>query len=307
MSEREASNENPMDSQEKRKILRGFRALLLAVWSITLCNGDEISRLSDVFDEKLAECQSEEEVVTLANQFGRHLVKLDESAERDALLEKAKGAVKSPADYLPKPEPKELQLRFGWDKYDGSQEALDEFSAQLGYGSSEVDKSRHDNIRFPTGGHYLMSRMEMVPLIGGLASAQNTRSATKDVRHPGWPCRAFTSTTYVGKFRYGGYQFNSLQLVMDQATQVVAVQVKNDGGVKAVSLGGRVVPGYYNFVSSRRKGNPDCRVLARCESDGKLRKIYTTLYSDGGEVLETCILFIPEPVAAICRKICNQS
>ena len=173
----------------------------------------------------------------------------------------------------------------------------------MGSGSDEINTTRNDNIRNFGDVRYLEHYLSAINKIEGLDSAQNMRTTTTDVKHPGWPYRAFRFVTYTGSFKHGGMSFNSCQIVTDSLGQIVAFQLKNDGNNQARPFPGNY--GYYNFVFSRRKGTPYTRVGRETDVSGDLILIKTSL-SQGGKVLESCVLFVPKPIASICRSTVNR-
>lgn len=287
-------------------------ALLVAPTAFGESSPDaELERYKRIFDDRLDQSIDLAKVRKLGEFYQGHLEELrDDRADAgrdpsEALrkeLERARLAKTDPAEAIARARRKPLQLDTFWNKYSGSEEALADFQKALGSGPEDVNLKRDDTIEFPLGGHYLQYRKAFLAEIEGLDQAQNFHTSNKDVRHPGWPHKSFTTSTYTGSFRYGGRKFNSMQIVMDGALQVVAFQLKNDGALPPRAHG-EPTPGYFNFVSSRRKSNPRTRTYSKTTTEGDLVVIQTTFLSQDRKLLEQCLLFVPEPVAACCRSI----
>ena len=272
----------------------------------------KLQRAQTILLDEVRKTYSLSEAVVILKKYESHLnvLKADAAAGSDTALaaklsdelERVKGYIDKPGLFFREAMKRDLHLPMGWQKINGSKEGAQEFIAAMGHGSDEVITARNDNLRIFGDVRYLEHYLSAIEKIEGLDLAQNMRTTTTDVKHPGWPFRAFRFVTYTGRFHYSGMHFNSCQIVTDSFGQIVAFQLKNDGTNRARSFPGNY--GYYNFVSSRRKGVPDARVGRETDSTGDLIIIKTSL-EQRGRILETCVLFVPKPIASICRSIVN--
>ena len=273
----------------------------------------QVERARSILEEQVRNTDSTGAAIGLIEKYKAHLEKLKATAEQEGNSElvagisgeiaAADGHLKDPASFCKEVRKVELQLPLGWQRINGSKEGAEEFGKALGRGGSEVDTARHDQLRIYPGINYLDHYLSVIDNIKGLDAAQNKRTTTTDVKHPGWPRGAFRFVSYTGSFRHGGDHFNSCQLLTDSAGQVVAFQLKNDGNRRATPAPGNF--NYFNFVSSRRKGTPTAIVGRQTSVSGDVIVIKTSL-KNNGRILESCVLFVPKPIAAICRKVVSE-
>ena len=281
----------------------------------------EFDRVKTIFEAQMSKASDADQVAKLANFYRSRLAKLSEETtateqrelreEIEKELERADEIASDPQAVLEAKSQSDstqssgLDLDAGWQKFSGSKEALKDFMKALGDGPSDPDLTPHPNIRFPFGGApYLADFNEVFATLEGRASAQNSRVTNTEVRHPGWPYRSLKFSSHVGNFKWNGQQFNSVQLVVDNSMQVVAMQLKNDGNSEASTNGMEVAEnGYYNYVLSRRKGTRDATSYYRTETSDNMITIRSMLVGPTGRIEESVVLFVPAPVAASCRSI----
>lgn len=265
--------------------------------------------MNTIFNRRKAQCKTKEEQEKLGAAFKEKLRELREKAPNDATLQAEIDKAVFWAGDIPEPEggsPDDVALMRGWERVLGAREAAEEFGKALGGSDTEFNPRPDPSILLPFDIPYLSPRTEALGKISGLDAAQNQRTSSAAVRHPGWPAESFSCTSLNGAFSVDGRTYRILDILVDTRDRVVAVQLRKEGADPGTKLEEWRQAGYFNFVQSRRNGSNRYKAYVKTEGNADCVIVRSCLVDDGGKTLENVALYVPKPIAAMCRHVVSK-